>query len=1254
MKYSRLFTHSILSTPARFIFAISAPFLLALAIASPTLAQRGDVAANKTASADADAPPSQAKAVSVMVEMNAAPAAVSYSQYYKAALAQADAARQYALMHPNLKSSKAALSQKPGQVQISSANANRVQAEVARLDQAQRNILPNLTGNAVGGKILFRAQRAYNGIAVLVSPDKVAAIATLPGVKAVHPMHPKFRTATFSDIDFLGTRTIWTKPAFGFHGENIKVADIDSGLDYIHANFGGPGQSGYALVPNHTVAPNALFPSQKVPGGFDFAGDAYAATNAGNAASDTPHPDPDPFDCGGHGTGTASLIGGYGVTNAGFTYSGSYDATNPVMSNLVLPPGLAPSAKLYPLRVFGCGGSTNLVTEAIEWAMDPNGDGNFSDHMDVINMSLGSDEGFADDADDVAASNAASIGVQVCSAAGNAGDTYYVHSSPAAASGTLSCAASFSDQAGWIFDSQVTVNAPGGFVGQQDDTIYTTTSPHTSATGDLVYAIPHDGSTPLTNAAQMVGKIALVDRVPGQGANASVNCQNAGAIGIIDKADLNSPTGDPFLLSTSPALTKPMVVCSKGFGDTLESEAGFDANGVSTAGLNVTIAPHVSAVHTHATNPPGTAAGAGSADTVPSYTSRGPRLPDSALKPDLTAPAEVTAVALNNSGNGFENFNGTSSATPHISGMMALLRQFHPTWTVQELNALACGTATHDLATTVGGPTKIGVGRIGSGRIDLTNAGNANVVAYNGTDPNLIGVSFGNVEVPVDGTRVLTKAIKVTNKGGSDVTYNITYSANTVASGAAYTFSAPSITVLAGTSNTFNVTLTVTGSALRHERDLSTSTTVPTQISGTTPRQYLTEHAGYAVLTPTSGSEPTQRVALYAAPKPSSDMHVTTTGVTPTADTGSFTLNLSGAGINQAGVSTFPTDIVSYVKAFELQYQSDLVGSPSAPTDQNVLKYVGIASDWNSRSVSQRNNGLTYVNFAMEGFGNAGTPDFASSDKEIFIDLDFDSVYDIVVFLTRGSNGASPTNAYMSDLVDLGGFFGPPGGSYLWGPTNGRVPDASGGAFATLTSRDTNSFNNSVITVPLNGLVLTGFTSFNYQIITFDRTGAEVDETPVLFYDAGAPGLDTDGPLGASGLEPFFLDDLASTSVPVNYNGTNFQNNASIGTMVVHMHNGTGSKVDVVAFRAPTITGFSPSHAKVGAFVTVTGSNFGPGTRVFFIDSGLAAHEATPVNVLTANSLSVKVPVGTAPGGAAIRVQNAAGSSAKGGFTVDP
>ena len=51
-------------------------------------------------------------------------------------------------------------------------------------------------------------------------------------------------------------------------------------------------------------------------------------------------------------------------------------------------------------------------------AMDPNGDNDLSDHLDVINMSLGSGYGGANDSSAAASDNAAAAGVIVVNAAG--------------------------------------------------------------------------------------------------------------------------------------------------------------------------------------------------------------------------------------------------------------------------------------------------------------------------------------------------------------------------------------------------------------------------------------------------------------------------------------------------------------------------------------------------------------------------------------------------------------------------------------------------------------------------------------------------------------------------------------------------------------------------------------------------------------------------------------------------------------------
>jgi hypothetical protein len=136
----------------------------------------------------------------------------------------------------------------------------------------------------------------------------------------------------------------------------------------------------------------------------------------------------------------AGTAAGYGVTADGSTYTGPYDSQLDI-SALRIGPGLAPEASLYALKVFGCSGSSNVVDVAIEWAVDPNQDGDFSDHVDVINMSVGSNFGAEFDVTSVALENAASLGILVVTSAGNTGDVHYVISSPSVASRAISVGA---------------------------------------------------------------------------------------------------------------------------------------------------------------------------------------------------------------------------------------------------------------------------------------------------------------------------------------------------------------------------------------------------------------------------------------------------------------------------------------------------------------------------------------------------------------------------------------------------------------------------------------------------------------------------------------------------------------------------------------------------------------------------------------------------------------------------------------------
>ncbi|MGW9032968.1 S8 family serine peptidase, partial [Streptomyces sp. NPDC055722] len=108
-------------------------------------------------------------------------------------------------------------------------------------------------------------------------------------------------------------------------------------------------------------------------------------------------------------------------------------------------------------------------------------------------------------------------------------------------------------------------------------------------------------------------------------------------------------------------------------------------------------------------------------DSLAPFSSRGPRLGDDAVKPDVTAPG-VGIVAARAAGTtlgdpidaNYVALSGTSMATPHVAGAAALLAQQHPDWSAQQLKDALISTAH-----TVSGSK---VTEQGGGRIDLAAA----------------------------------------------------------------------------------------------------------------------------------------------------------------------------------------------------------------------------------------------------------------------------------------------------------------------------------------------------------------------------------------------------------------------------------------------------------------------------------------------------------------------------------------------------
>lgn len=1077
--------------------------------------------------------------VEVMVELVDSPAAKSY-----AAALEANA--------------------KLGQAEAVNRAAAVSRLQVNRIEAAQRTLLGSLTGGAIRAAVLYRVQRVYNGIAVQVDADRLDAIRELPGVKAVHALPISYATNACA-LPLLNVPSAWVARA-GNTGEGVTIGIIDSGVDYLHTDFGGPG-GGYAANDPTQIGDVPNFPGLKIAGGYDFAGEDYDA-GSDDPAKRIPQPDPDPMDFMGHGTHVAGSAAGYGVNADGSTFAGPYDQTTPFAA-LKIGPGVAPRATIYALKVFGTEGSTGLVPAAVEWATDPNGDGDLSDHLDVVNISLGGPYHSPDFPDFVAENNAALAGVIVVHSAGNEGDEYYVLGGDAIRNISVAASVDSTD----VLDG-FHVNSPaeiaGTYVASRSMDFDWTRMPG-PVTGNLAYpASQSSGCTAFDagNAALLNGKIALLDWNGSCGSKVRVDtAAAAGAIGV-----LIVYTSTNLDITIAGDTQIPAMLIPSDVGAMLKANLG--------AGVNVSLGTEylgtTKAVDTTRN------------DTLTSFTSRGPRLDDTLLKPDVTAPGQTIFSALTQSGSQGTSYNGTSMAAPIVAGSAAILRQLHPGWTVEEIKALLMNTATHDLFTGASStPPRYGPSRVGAGRVDLEKASQANAIAYSADVPGAVSVSFGVVEVA--GTAVLDRTIKVVNKGGAPVTYSIAYDLVTDTRGVDFVFPGGlSLDVPANGSATFQVRLTADARQMKHSRDATVSDTQANR-----KRHWLSEEAGYVTLTP--GTGPVLRVPVYAAARAASTMSASPSPISFAAATGTVNLSLSGQGIDQG--SSPPDDEKSLVTLFELQDM--LADSSSNRIKHGALQYVGVTSDYQGTIAAGGGLADCIVEFAIAAYGDWGSPNLL--DTRVFIDSNRDGTDDYVVYQgwlkgTEGSRGL--TDVFVTWPCPL-----PSGDCGGWRYING----ADGAWYNTVL------FNTNVLFLPVRAgdIGLTGSSRFYYVVqssVQDPATGdLQVVKSRRLTYDPAHPGFSFYG----TNRLPYYYYDKDGNTVAASYNQANFTSLGSSGILLLHHHNKAGSRAQAILVTGSTDLAVAmdarpdPADADTKLTYAVTVTNNGPftATNVLLTDT---------------------------------------------------
>jgi len=334
-----------------------------------------------------------------------------------------------------------------GKIKTSRATGMAVAGEKTKSSIIGRIIL-KLTGKAVSGNgdlsLLGEYENVFNGIALNVSAKEANEIRKISGVKEVFP-NLKVNITLMDSVPLINADDVWQMQdanSQAITGKGIKIAIIDTGVDYTHPDLGGCFGAGC-----------------KVEGGFDFVNsvdinndgdfdDCYTEyikeaeeieifceyefwkdiNNDGDfddcylesASGSFCEADSDPMDDHGHGTHCAATAAGNGVLK-----------------------GVAPDAKIYAYKVLSSGGSgyCSWIISGIERAVDPNQDGDFSDKVDVISMSLGG-PGDPDDPMSQAIDNAVYAGVTAVIAAGNSGPREGTIGSPGTARKAITVGAS--------------------------------------------------------------------------------------------------------------------------------------------------------------------------------------------------------------------------------------------------------------------------------------------------------------------------------------------------------------------------------------------------------------------------------------------------------------------------------------------------------------------------------------------------------------------------------------------------------------------------------------------------------------------------------------------------------------------------------------------------------------------------------------------------------------------------------------------